>query len=179
MIEVRRKIIDVAKSAVEKATQRLNRISFNEWRFETPIINLTSISDEDSICSYLEAECEKIGFYGVMCVAEKDVSAVLKGFSVNDYWKAGIEVYEFFVNELGNIVLNSILGEFANRINKAIIPNHPKTIKGRKDFVVENISLMIKNKASTAIGIRLKVLMPHQIDIDVFCFISNGVLENI
>ncbi len=178
-MELKKHISDIISGGLLKATDRLYRISGLKWQFDQPQIGVFKPDDEDVICSYLTTSAEE-GFSGILAVADKDKDLVFKAFSPKQSSFYGYEIYEFFINELGNIILNSILSEFANKLKIKIIPNSPKTIKGKKDFIIENILSMIeKDKTDTVICIKLSMFVPSPVFIDIWCFVSSSMVKKL
>ncbi|MCX7641174.1 MAG: hypothetical protein N2Z20_00885 [Elusimicrobiales bacterium] len=177
MINLNKKIEEIIKRGLIKASNRLQRITSVNWTISEVKVGPIKIDDEDCICVYLKSETE---FSCVLTVSEKDAGKIMKYF-ITSYLPQfnTLEIMEFFVNELGNIILNSSLSEFANELKIKIIPHPPNTIKGKKSFIIENILSMIETSNHAVISSRIKLIIENTIVIDVYYFISKNFIERI
>lgn len=174
------KISNVIEKGLEKACHRLKRVTNENW--EIYDIKITPIKPEerDSICVYLTTESD-YDFSGVLAVSFDDSKEILKCFLKNYLPEFNtIEMIEFFINELGNIVLNACLSEFANAAGLKIIPHSPKTIKGRESFIIENIIDMFeKSKDDVIISSQVILKIKKDIVLNIYCFISGKIFRGL
>lgn len=177
--------IDALKSLVSagllKSTERLNKVSSFRWKVLEVSFEL-SRKDYESVCVYLISKnYDKLAF--LLFIKKEDANKIFKIFSgyylseSPEYKKS----YELLISEIGNIMLNSVLSEIANRLSKIIIPDVPRTINGEKKFILENISGMLEENKSK-VPLSATVLVESESDklsIELYFFIENGVIEKI
>ncbi|MCX7905750.1 MAG: hypothetical protein N2446_03520 [Elusimicrobiales bacterium] len=180
MTNFNNKIEEIIRRGLIKASDRLKRVTLLDWNISEINIGPIKVDDEECICVYLRSE-PKNEFSGVVAITEKDAEKVVKYFLQSYFPKFNtLEILEFFVNELGNIILNSCLSEFANELSEVIIPNSPHTIKGSKLFIIENIlSMMGDSFEQAVVSSRIKIVVKNTIILDVFYFISRNFIKKI
>ncbi|MEF3280518.1 MAG: hypothetical protein K6357_06090 [Elusimicrobiota bacterium] len=174
-------IEDIVQNGLNSSIDRINRISSFKWEIKDIEFKLSK-DDFDCICVYLIASnFNKIAFS--LFIKTSDLPALFKDFSghLSNYLMRIPKVYEVLASEIGNIIMNSVLSELANRMNKAIIPDVPRTLSGSKSFLLENISAMIEeNKNKTVISSVVSVKTEQKnVKIELYFFFENDIMDNI
>ena len=179
---MKKKIEDIIKDGIEKALVRLNRISTGKWKLESLSVGPLKPEDDEYLCVYLALK-EKDLFSSLLTVNKKfvyDVFKEIKGsFVLPGYYSETI--YELFINEVGNIILNSILSGFANLLKISIVPEYPKTINGSESFVVDNIFSFVDgyhNKGLISVRIVLKG-SSCEIPFNIYLFVSENLIREV
>ncbi len=177
--------IEALKSLVNagllKSTERLNKVSSFRWKVLEVSFEL-SRKGYESVCVYLISKnYDKLAF--LLFIKKEDANKIFKIFSgyylseSPEYKKS----YELLISEIGNIMLNSVLSEIANKLSKIIIPDVPRIINGEKRFILENISGMLEeNKSKVPLSSTVLVESENEkMSIELYFFIENGVIEKI
>lgn len=179
-MKLNEKFLEILVKGLERSLVRLKRVTREEWQIHEMKIYPFKPEERESICVYLTTESE-YDFSGVLSVSFDDSTEILKYFITNYTPKFNtIEMAEFFVNELGNIILNGCLSEFANLFEVKIIPNSPKTIKGKESFIIENILNMIeKSKNNAVIFSKVVLKVKNDIPINIYCFLPSKIISKL
>ena len=177
--------IDFLKNAVYdgllKSTERLNKVSLFRWKVEEVRFELPK-KDFESVCVYLVSRnFNRFAF--LLFIRKEDANKVFKIFS-GYYLAASSEFkksYELLISEIGNIILNSVLSEMANRLGRAIMPDVPIVINGDKKFILENISQMIEeNKSKNPVSSTVLVEGGEdKIEMELYFFVENDIIERL
>lgn len=175
-------IKDIVKKGIDNALNRLNRISFGKWEFGGIEIDYLKPSDDEVICVYLPLR-EKHLFSSLLTVDKRFTREFFKEVKGNQLLQVHLSetVYEFLICEIGNIILNSIISEFANVKKTKIIPDYPKTINGIESFIVENIFSFLCDYHKEGL-IMSKVILKTpscEIPLKIYLFVSNDFLKGI
>lgn len=180
MKELTKKIEDILRQGLNRAATRLERVSGVNWRISNIKVGPFKPKDEDSICVYLRIDGDWY-LASLLAVFEKDVHTIFKSF-IRDYLPQfnTSEIIEFFINELGNIVITSSISELANQLGIKIIPEPPKTIKGKESFIVENILLYAEKRGiNTVLSSQVTLTVKDEIIIDIYYLLSNELIEKL
>lgn len=180
MTEFNKRVEEIIRKGLNKAISRLERVSNINWAISSIKIGPFKPQDEESICVYLKIKSDW-DLSAILAVSEKDAEIILKSFISKPLPQFNtLEITEFFTNELGNIILNSFISEFANELGVKIIPYPPKTIKGRESFILENIFIMIeKPQDHTVISTKITLTVKNDITINIYYLISKDLIERI
>lgn len=174
-LELLKKIIE---TGLKKSVERINKISSYKWEIEKISFEIDNV-DKETICVYLVAPSfNKISF--LLFVEKKDSDNIFRSFSGYSFGCTNriTKVEELLISELGNIILNSVLGEIANRIKMAIVPQSPKTINGYKKFLLEGISSMIDtNINKTVVSSSIYVKASQDIKLELYFFFENSIFD--
>jgi len=165
---------------INKALERINKISFSKWIFRSFSTTFKS-GNFDSVSVYSITNEKDIA--AVMCVKRNDIYDLVRFFigkNINDNFSV-LKIYELVFNEIGNIILNSIIGEIANHLNIKIIPSLPVVINGDKFFILENLSTMIEeNSNKSVLMINLVSEIENKIiEIEIYIMLSPQILERL
>ncbi len=170
-------IKEIIKSGIENGLLRLNKISSFKWELKEIKFSIES-TDYESICVYLTAKNWKKSFFSLF-INKNEASKIFKLFS--GYFLTSISThnksYEIIIAEIGNIILNSILSNIANKTKTVILPEVPKTINGEKKFILENLSTMIeenKNKLPLVVQLTMES-MNETIKTEIYVFIEEDL----
>lgn len=174
-LELLKKIIE---TGLNKSVERINKISSYKWEIEKISFEIDNI-DKETICVYLVAPSfNKVSF--LFFVEKKDCDNIFRSFSGYSFGHTNriTKAEELLISELGNIILNSVLSEIANRIKMTIMPQSPKTINGYKKFLLENISSMIEtNINKTIISAVIYIKASQDIKLELYFFFENSIFE--
>jgi len=174
-------IKNIISKGLNKSIDKMNRISSFKWELENIKFEVSKDNNDCVAIYLLSKDFNKIAF--VLFIKKEDANKIFKIFSgyypdLSDSYKNS---YEIILREVGNIILNSVLGEFANLMRIAIIPDLPKVISGEKFFILENISRIIEeNILKIPISSVIKVKGRDKImDMELFFFVDNEIIRKI
>lgn len=138
----------ISTRACRRALERINRISVSRW--EIPSGSTEKIADYDSVCSYFQILEPGLSMSFAMFFRRSDLPVISKsltgyGFFVSQKVSRSEEL---LVEELSNIILNSLISEISNLLKRKIIPSGPKTVHSPRDAAMEIISSALPENSS-------------------------------
>ncbi len=142
----------ISKKAFERALERINKVSSYKWDISSNI--KSSDNDYDAICCYFQVKDPEREMSFAMFFKREDLPIISKAFVGYGFFisQKVSRAEELLVEELSNIILNSIISEVSNILKEKIIPIGPKTVHAPKDTAMEVLSSALpENKSKVSL----------------------------
>lgn len=138
----------IAVVSLEKCVAKLSRISAGEWSVADARVSWRSM--EESIrehsagprgtgaAAYFEVAGE-YPFTSMVVFRPEDIEVISRGFLGFSFSKLPSlnQAQELLLSELGNVILNSLLGTLSNTLKRSFLPSAPKCVQGEIRFLLE------------------------------------------
>ena len=137
-----------AAASFEKCVSKLSRISAGEWSVAGVRVSCRSmeeaIKDHASrpggtgAAVYFEVGGE-YPFTSMVIFRPEDIETISRGFLGFSFSKLPNlnQAQELLLSELGNIILNALIGFFSNALKRSFLPSAPKCVQGETPFLLE------------------------------------------
>lgn len=138
----------IAVESLGKCVAKLSRISAGEWSVADARVNWRSMEEaigehaEDPRGTGAAAYFEITGEYpftSMVVFRPEDIDVISKGFLGFSFSKLPSlnQAQELLLSELGNVILNSLLGSLSNTLKRSFLPSAPKCVQGEVRFLLE------------------------------------------
>jgi chemotaxis protein CheY-P-specific phosphatase CheC len=179
-MERKTQVEEVFIKGINKSFERINKVSSSKWFLKNFSTGIKS-GDFESVSVYLISDKKDVAL--VIVIKKDDVYDLVKFFvgrNIDNIFSSS-KFYEFVVCEIGNIILNSILSEIANYIGVKIIPNVPAVLNGYKNFILENLSLMIEENLNKTIFLLdiVSNVENKNIEMEVYVMLSPEIVKKL
>jgi chemotaxis protein CheY-P-specific phosphatase CheC len=143
-----KKIIDLS---IPDILSKINSISSYKW--EDLSNEEIDLGNYNSVCSYFEVKDSDYPMNFALFFNKGDVIELTKSFIGYNFFVSGkiSKSEELLIQELSNIILNSIVSQISNLAKKVIIPSGPKIIESEKEFIFDVISRQLTDNSNREI----------------------------
>ncbi len=147
----------IAVESLEKCVAKLSRISAGKWSVQDARVSCHSLEeavlDQSSGPSgpgtavYFEVRGEH-PFTSMVVFRPEDIEIISRGFLGFSFSKLPnlSQAQELLLSELGNIILNSLIGSFSNALKHSFLPSAPWCVNGEPQFLVETLWMAMDRK---------------------------------
>ena len=138
----------IAVESLGKCVAKLSRISAGEWSVADARVTWRSMEEAISEHSngprgtgaavYFEIKGE-YPFTSMVVFRPEDIEVISRGFLGFSFSKLPSlnQAQELLLSELGNVILNSLLGSLSNTLKRGFLPSAPKCVQGEVRFLLE------------------------------------------
>jgi chemotaxis protein CheY-P-specific phosphatase CheC len=138
----------IAVSSLEKCVVKLSRISAGEWSVADAQVTWRSMEEAigehsngprgTGAAAYFEIKGE-YPFTSMVVFRPEDIEVISRGFLGFSFSKLPnlSQAQELLLSELGNVILNSLLGSLSNTLKRSFLPSAPKCVQGEIRFLLE------------------------------------------
>ncbi len=135
----------IAFLSLERCVAKLSRISAGRWKVAEAAVSLRSM--EEAIASApsgagaavyfdVSGECP---FASMVVFRPDDIEILSRGFLGFSFSKLPTlsQAHELLLSELGNIILNALVGSLSGALGRSFLPSVPKCVQGEPRFLLE------------------------------------------
>jgi hypothetical protein len=138
----------IAAESLEKCVLKLARMSAGEWSvadtrvswrsMEEAILDHSSGPRGTGAAAYFEIKGE-YPFTSMVVFRPEDIEVISRGFLGFSFSKLPSlnQAQELLLSELGNVILNSLLGTLSNTLKRGFLPSAPKCVQGETRYLLE------------------------------------------
>lgn len=138
----------IAAASLGKCVAKLSRISAGEWSVAGAQVTWRTMEEAISehsngprgtgAAAYFEVKGE-YPFTSMVVFRPQDVEVISRGFLGFSFSKLPSlnQAQELLLSELGNVILNSLLGALSNTLKRSFLPSAPKCVQGETRFLLE------------------------------------------
>lgn len=142
---------EISQRAFDRAIERINKVSASKWDI---CYDVEPDDNYDAICCYFQVKDPEREMSFAMFFRRDDLPHISKAFVGYGFFLSQkiSRSEELLVEELSNIILNSIVSEISNILKEKIIPIGPKTVHAPKDTAMEVLSSALpENKSKVSL----------------------------
>lgn len=138
----------IAVASLEKCVAKLSRISAGEWSVADARVSWRSMAEAirehsggprgTGAAAYFEITGE-YPFTSMVVFRPEDIEVISRGFLGFSFSKLPSlnQAQELLLSELGNVILNSLLGSLSNTLKRSFLPSAPKCVQGEIRYLLE------------------------------------------
>lgn len=137
----------IAVAGLERCVAKLSRISAGKWSVADVHVSMRSMdeaikehssSSDNGAAVYFEVRGET-PFTSMVVFRPEDIEIISRGFLGFSFSKLPSlnQAQELLLSELGNIILNSLLGSLSHALKRTFMPSAPKCVQGQTQYLLE------------------------------------------